>query len=214
MSRSEFEFAYDHIQKLLERRQAATSFYFSVNTGVMAALGLLLKDYELTGRCWTGVVAVLLIAGFFACWIWQGQGADALPQPPAFPRWWGAGGRAACERAIWRCSRQTLLNTSVPPSCVTTLESVEACLSNPKPGVCATVRLRSRQSLWVPETPGFRQMDYSVASARNCLALSVKNSACTRIPFPRKARGSSSCSKARASGAPSKKASYTATWMV
>jgi len=70
MSRSEFEFAYDHIQKLLERRQAATSFYFSVNTGVMAALGLLLKDYNL-GGWWTVVIAVLLIAGFIACWIWR-----------------------------------------------------------------------------------------------------------------------------------------------
>jgi len=69
----EFKFAFDHVEKLLDRRQLTTSFYLSVNTGIFAAIGLLVKDARLA-EAWltvaTGTV-LLLFAGFIACWIWR-----------------------------------------------------------------------------------------------------------------------------------------------
>jgi len=51
MLNSEFRLGLEHVEKLLDRRQANTSFYLSVNTGIFAAIGLLLKDSGLT-RVW------------------------------------------------------------------------------------------------------------------------------------------------------------------
>lgn len=36
-----------HVEKLLDRRQTTTSFYLSVNTAIVAVIGLLLKDTQL-----------------------------------------------------------------------------------------------------------------------------------------------------------------------
>ena len=71
MMDSEFQFTYDHIQRLLDRRQAANAFYFSVNTGILAALGFLLQQRSLNGDWWTGILFVLLLVGSITCWIWR-----------------------------------------------------------------------------------------------------------------------------------------------
>ena len=50
MNFEEFKLALKHVEKLLYRRQSTTSFYLSVNTGILAVIGLLLKDSPLSGR--------------------------------------------------------------------------------------------------------------------------------------------------------------------
>jgi hypothetical protein len=45
MSETEtYKIHFDHIKTLLNRRQSTTSFYLSVNTGILAVIGLLVKD--------------------------------------------------------------------------------------------------------------------------------------------------------------------------
>jgi hypothetical protein len=82
----EFRFAFDHVEKLLDRRQLTTSFYFSVNTGIFAAVGLLVKDALLPAEWLTGSVLLLLCAGFIACWIWR----SLLRQYYILLDWWYA----------------------------------------------------------------------------------------------------------------------------
>jgi hypothetical protein len=82
----EFRFAFDHVEKLLDRRQLITSFYFSVNTGIFAAIGLLIKDAQLPAEWLTGSVLLLLCAGFIACWIWR----SLLSQYYILLDWWYA----------------------------------------------------------------------------------------------------------------------------
>lgn len=81
-----FQFAFSHTEKLLDRRQSTTSFYFSVNTGILAVIGLLIKDSGLVG--WWLIVSLLLlmIAGFIACWIWR----SLLRQYEILLDWWYA----------------------------------------------------------------------------------------------------------------------------
>ena len=67
----EFQFAYNHIERLIDRRQADTVFYLSVNTGLLAALGFLTQSADLSSLWWVGALAALLIAGFIACRIWH-----------------------------------------------------------------------------------------------------------------------------------------------
>ncbi len=47
-SRLDYQSTLDHVEKLVDRRQSTTSFYISLNAGIAAAIGLLLKDYALT----------------------------------------------------------------------------------------------------------------------------------------------------------------------
>jgi hypothetical protein len=46
----EFQFALEHVEKMLGRRQTHTSVYISVNAGIATAVGLLLKDAQLSGE--------------------------------------------------------------------------------------------------------------------------------------------------------------------
>ena len=39
----EFQLAFSHVEKLIDRRQSTTSFYLSVNTGILAVIGLLVN---------------------------------------------------------------------------------------------------------------------------------------------------------------------------
>jgi hypothetical protein len=86
MLNSEFRLALEHVEKLLDRRQANTSFYLSVNTGIFAAIGLLLKDSGLTGVWLMGSIVFLLCAGLIACWIWR----SLLRQYEILLDWWYA----------------------------------------------------------------------------------------------------------------------------
>lgn len=82
----EFHFAIDHVEKLLDRRQATTSFYLTVNTGVLAVIGLLLTGSELT-QDWLPLSILLLAgAGLIACWIWR----SLLHQYKILLGWWYA----------------------------------------------------------------------------------------------------------------------------
>jgi len=65
----ELQLALKHVEKLLDRRQTNTSFYLSVNTGILAAIGLLLKDSKLTEEWLLASILLLVGAGFIACWI-------------------------------------------------------------------------------------------------------------------------------------------------
>ena len=81
---NEFQFALDHVEKLTDRRQANTSFYLSVNTGIFAVIGLLIKDAPLTAEWLTGAILMLLIAGLIACFIWR----SLLRQYGILLGWW------------------------------------------------------------------------------------------------------------------------------
>jgi hypothetical protein len=82
----EFQLALTHVEKLLDRRQSTTSFYLSVNTGILAVIGLLLKDSLLTGRWLAVSILLLLCAGFIACWVWR----SLLYQYEILLDWWYA----------------------------------------------------------------------------------------------------------------------------
>jgi len=60
LSFEEFQLALKHVEKLLDRRQTNTSFYLSVNTGTLAAIGLLSKRFKLTEE-WLLVSILLLL---------------------------------------------------------------------------------------------------------------------------------------------------------
>jgi len=80
---------FDHIEKLLDRRQTTTSFYLSVNTGILAVIALLVKDAQLAGLWLPGSIVLLLIAGLIACWIWR----SLLHQYAILLDWWYARAR-------------------------------------------------------------------------------------------------------------------------
>jgi hypothetical protein len=81
-----FEFVVEHIANLLDCRQSTTTFYFSVNTAILAVIGLLAKDSGLRGIWLSYSILVLLIAGFIACWIWR----SLLRQYEILLDWWYA----------------------------------------------------------------------------------------------------------------------------
>jgi hypothetical protein len=82
----EFQLTLKHVEKLLDRRQTNTSFYLSVNTGILAAIGLLLKDSQLTEGWLLASILLLVCAGFIACWIWR----SLLYQYEILLDWWYA----------------------------------------------------------------------------------------------------------------------------
>lgn len=82
----EFSYAVSCVEKLADRRQSTTSFYLSVNTGVLAVIGLLLKDSGLGGWWWAASVLMLMVAGFVACWIWR----SLIQQDRERLDWWWA----------------------------------------------------------------------------------------------------------------------------
>jgi hypothetical protein len=85
-SRFDYRFALDHIEKLLDRRQATTSFYISINAAIAAAIAFLLKDSPLARDwLWTSVF-LLLLTGFIACLIWF----SLLHQYSSLLNWWYA----------------------------------------------------------------------------------------------------------------------------
>lgn len=86
---NEFSAAFDHIEKLLDRRQNTTSFYLSVNTGILAVIALLVKDTQLAGLWLPGSIVLLLVAGLIACWIWR----SLLHQYDILLDWWYARAR-------------------------------------------------------------------------------------------------------------------------
>lgn len=82
----QYKLALTHVEKLLDRRQSTTSFYLSVNTGIAAVVGLLLKDAPLTGIWMISTLLLLLAAGFIACWLWR----SLLHQYEILLEWWYA----------------------------------------------------------------------------------------------------------------------------
>jgi hypothetical protein len=78
------DFIFDHITKLLNRRQSTTSFYLSVNTGIVAVIALLTKDAQLIGLWLPTSILLLLIAGLIACSIWR----SLLHQYAILLDWW------------------------------------------------------------------------------------------------------------------------------
>jgi hypothetical protein len=81
-----YQLTLDHIEKLLDRRQDTTSFYLSVNTAILAVIGLLVKDGSLHLSWLPVAIVLLLIAGIIACWIWR----SLLHQYEILLDWWYA----------------------------------------------------------------------------------------------------------------------------
>jgi hypothetical protein len=81
-----FQSTLDHIEKLLDRRQDTTSFYLSVNTAILAVIGLLVKDGSLHVSWLPVAIVLLLTAGLIACWIWR----SLLHQYEILLDWWYA----------------------------------------------------------------------------------------------------------------------------
>ncbi len=81
-----YEMQQDHIKTLLDRRQSTTTFYLSVNTGILAVIGLLVKDAQMQAPWLVVSIVLLLIAGLIACWIWR----SLLHQYEILLDWWYA----------------------------------------------------------------------------------------------------------------------------
>ena len=82
----EFQVTLAHIEKMLDRRQSTTSFYLSVNSGILAVIGLMLKDSLLTGGWLAVSILLLLCTGLIVCWIWR----SLLRQYEILLDWWYA----------------------------------------------------------------------------------------------------------------------------
>ena len=67
----EFKLFSDHVQRLSERRQAASQTYLTVNTAVFGVLAFLVKDAGFRGWGLVGVSAPLFAVGVLACVIWH-----------------------------------------------------------------------------------------------------------------------------------------------
>jgi hypothetical protein len=85
-SSDDFKLTLAHTEKLLDRRQSTTSFYLSVNTGILAVIGLLIKDSSFEWPWLMASVLLLLCAGFMACCIWR----SLLRQYEILLEWWYA----------------------------------------------------------------------------------------------------------------------------
>lgn len=85
-SSNELKFTSDHIKILLDRRQSTTTFYLSVNAGILAVIGLLVKDAQMQAPWLVVSIVLLLIAGLIACWIWR----SLLYQYEILLDWWYA----------------------------------------------------------------------------------------------------------------------------
>jgi len=66
----EYKFFAESTQFLSERRQAATQTYLSVNTGIIAVIGFILKESGHSGWGLIGTCLALVAAGAVACGIW------------------------------------------------------------------------------------------------------------------------------------------------
>ena len=111
------ESASDHIKTLLDRRQSTTSFYLSVNTGILAVIGLLVKDAQMQAPWLVVSIVLLLIAGLIACWIWR----SLLHQYEILLDWWYARlreleeGLPEAERLVTREYRELYLTAAKRP---------------------------------------------------------------------------------------------------
>lgn len=79
-----YQLAIDHIEKLLDRRQATTTFYLSVNTAISAAIGLIINNNQLAGWWLVGALLLLIATGIMACIIWR----SLLYQYRIMLGWW------------------------------------------------------------------------------------------------------------------------------
>lgn len=66
----EYKFFSERIQRLSERRQAATQTYLTVNTAIFAVLALLIKDIGFRGWGLVMVSLPLFLVGVLACIVW------------------------------------------------------------------------------------------------------------------------------------------------
>lgn len=111
------EFVAEHVKTLLDRRQSTTSFYLSVNTGILAVIGLLVKDAQMQAPWLVASVILLLIAGLIACWIWR----SLLCQYEVLLDWWYARSRELEEslpepaRLVSREYQELYLTASTRP---------------------------------------------------------------------------------------------------
>lgn len=80
----DYELAITHIEKLLDRRQITTTFYLSVNTGIAAAVGLIINNNQLSGWWLIGALLLLIVTGVIACIIWR----SLLLQYQVMLDWW------------------------------------------------------------------------------------------------------------------------------
>lgn len=62
----EFLWAVEHVEKLVDRRQTTTSFFLSVNTAILAGIGLLSKDVQIRPDWLMISIVMLLISGLLS----------------------------------------------------------------------------------------------------------------------------------------------------
>lgn len=82
----QFQFAMEHVEKLLDRRQTNTSFYLSINTGILALIGIVLSSSKLAFSWNLASILLLAFAGFAVCWVWR----SLLHQYEVLLDWWYA----------------------------------------------------------------------------------------------------------------------------
>jgi hypothetical protein len=80
----EYELFLKQVNKLIDRRQAITATYLTVNTAVVGAIALFYKDVQMLdwGRQLSALV--LLIAGIASCGLWR----RLISQYSALLGWW------------------------------------------------------------------------------------------------------------------------------
>jgi hypothetical protein len=66
----EYRLFSEHVQRLSERRQAASQTYLTVNTAIVGVLAFLAKDAGFRGWGLVGVSVPLFVVGILACVVW------------------------------------------------------------------------------------------------------------------------------------------------
>lgn len=97
---TEYQLAWEQVNKLIQRRQTVSTIYLSVNTAIIGVIAFLVKD---TGLKEIGILLstfVLLIAGLGACVLWR----KLILQYSFLLGWWYAQLRKL-EDALPHCSR-------------------------------------------------------------------------------------------------------------
>jgi hypothetical protein len=81
---AEYHLFLSHVNTLIDRRQAVTTTYISVNTAIIGSIAFLFKDGQLTGWIQQLSVGLLLISGVIACDLWR----KLIAQYHGLLSWW------------------------------------------------------------------------------------------------------------------------------
>jgi hypothetical protein len=84
MNIDEYRLAWEHVDKLTERRQTVTTTFISVNAAVVGAISFLIQGF--TSVIWTTKLSIIILAisGIIACDLWR----RLILQYSTLSAWW------------------------------------------------------------------------------------------------------------------------------